>query len=83
MRSLIIIAIVVMLGLVQGLAFASDYAPKQNDRINLYKVTSDNENAPMYSGYYRDSEGTVHRVAVWSGTSDNYLEGSVTIPTSQ
>jgi hypothetical protein len=83
MRSITIIATVVMLGLLQGLAFASDYAPKQNDRINLYKVTSENENAPMYSGYYRDSEGTVHRVAVWSGTSDNYLEGSVTIPTSE
>ena len=83
MRSITIIATVVMLGLLQGLAFASEYAPKQNDRINLYKVTSDNENAPMYSGYYRDSEGTVHRVAVWSGTSDNYLEGSVTIPTSE
>lgn len=83
MRSITIIATVVMLGLLQGLAFANDYAPKQNDRINLYKVTSDNENAPMYSGYYRDSEGTVHRVAVWSGTSDNYLEGSVTIPTSE
>ena len=83
MRSITIITTVVMLGLLQGLAFASDYAPKQNDRINLYKVTSENENAPMYSGYYRDSEGTVHRVAVWSGTSDNYLEGSVTIPTSE
>jgi hypothetical protein len=78
MRSLIIIAM-----LFSTIAFASDYAPKQNDRINLYKVTSDNENAPMYSGYYRDSEGTVHRVAVWSGTSDNYLEGSVSVPTSQ
>ena len=83
MRSITIITTVVMLGLLQGLAFASDYAPKQNDRINLYKVTSENENAPMYSGYYRDSEGTVHRVAVWSGTSDNYLEGSVSIDTSE
>ncbi len=83
MRSITIITTVVMLGLLQGLTFASDYAPKQNDRINLYKVTSENENAPMYSGYYRDSEGTVHRVAVWSGTSDNYLEGSVSIDTSE
>lgn len=83
MRSITIIATVVMLGLLQGLAFASDYAPKQNDRINLYKVNSENENAPMYSGYYRDSEGTVHRVAVWSGTSDNYLEGSVSVDTSE
>jgi hypothetical protein len=78
MRSLIIIAM-----LFSTVAFANDYAPTQNDRINLYKVNSENENAPMYSGYYRDSEGTVHRVAVWSGASDNYLEGSVTIPTSQ
>jgi len=83
MRSITIITTVIMLGLLQGLAFASDYAPKQNDRINLYKVNSENENAPMYSGYYRDSEGTVHRVAVWSGTSDNYLEGSVSIDTSE
>ena len=44
MRSLIIIAM-----LFSTVAFASDYAPKQNDRINLYKVTSENENAPMYS----------------------------------
>ena len=40
-------------------AFANDYAPERNDRINLYKVTSDNENAPMYSGYYKDSDGVV------------------------
>tara|TARA_R100001443_G_scaffold52541_1_gene64298 strand:+ start:1606 stop:1845 length:240 start_codon:yes stop_codon:yes gene_type:complete len=75
--------IVVMFAMLLGtIAFADDqYAPKQNDRINLYKVTSDNENAPMYSGYYRDSEGVVHQVAVWSGTSDKYLEGSVTIST--
>jgi len=78
MRSLIIIAM-----LFSTVAFANDYAPTQNDRINLYKVNSENENAPMYSGYYRDSEGTVHRVAVWSGTSDNYLEGSVSIDTSE
>jgi len=48
MRSLIIIAM-----LFSTVAFANDYAPTQNDRINLYKVTSENENAPMYSGYYR------------------------------
>ena len=59
--------------------FADDkYAPKEPGRINLYKVVSDNENAPMYSGYYRDSKGVLHQVAVWSGTSDKYLEGSVT-----
>jgi|TARA_R110002020_G_scaffold452580_1_gene667017 hypothetical protein len=56
----------------------SEYAPSSNDRIILYKVTSDNENAPMYSGYYRDSDGKVHQVAVWSGRSDKYLEGPVT-----
>ncbi len=83
MRSITIIATVVMLGLLQGLAFASDYAPKQNDRINLYKVNSENENAPMYSGYYRDSEGTVHRVAVWKGITENYLAGSVTVDISE
>ena len=42
-------------------------------------MTSENENAPMYSGYFRDSEGVVHRVAVWSGRRDNYLEGPVTL----
>ena len=78
MRSLIIIAM-----LFSTVAFASDYAPKQNDRINLYKVNSENENAPMYSGYYRDSEGTVHRVAVWKGITENYLAGSVTVDISE
>ena len=74
----IVVIIAMLLGTV---AFASDdqYAPKQNDRIKLYKVVSENENAPMYSGYFRDSEGVVHRVAVWSGRSDNYLEGPVTL----
>ena len=56
------------------------YAPTQNDRIILYQVTSENENAPKYSGYYRDSNGVVHRVALWSGRSDKYLEGPVTLP---
>jgi len=58
-------------------AFANDYAPERVDRINLYPVTSDNENAPKYSGYYKDSNGEVHQVAVWA-VSDKYLEGSVT-----
>mgnify|MGYP006891227575 FL=1 len=49
----------------------------------LYKVSSENENAPLYSGYFRDSNGVVHDVAVWSGRSDNYLEGSVTVDTSE
>jgi hypothetical protein len=60
------------------IAFANDYAPESNDRINLYLVTSDNENAPMYSGYYKDSNGVVHQVALWAGNSDKYLEGPVT-----
>ena len=60
------------------IAFANDYAPERNDRINLYKVVSDNENAPLYSGYYKDSNGEVHQVAVWAGNSDKYLEGPVT-----
>ena len=78
----IVVIIAMLLGTV---AFANDdqYAPKQNDRINLYKVVSENENAPMYSGYFRDSEGVVHQVAVWAGASDKYLEGSVTIPTTE
>jgi len=42
-------------------------------------VTSDNENAPLYSGYYKDSDGVVHQVAVWAGNSDKYLEGPVTL----
>jgi len=73
--------IVVILAMLLGtVAIADDsYAPSQNDRIVLYKVTSENENAPMYSGYFRDSAGVVHRVAVWSGRSDNYLEGPVTL----
>ena len=77
--------IVVMIAMLLGtVAFANDqYAPKQNERINLYKVVSENENAPMYSGYFRDSQGVVHQVAVWAGASDKYLEGSVTIPTTE
>ena len=60
--------IVVMIAMLLGtVAFAND----------------ENENAPMYSGYFRDSEGVVHRVAVWAGASDKYLEGSVTIPTTE
>ena len=70
---------ILILILIGSITFAaeSDYAPKENNRINLYKVNSENENAPMYSGYYRDSEGNIHRVAVWSGTSDDFLAGSV------
>ena len=70
----IVILFTMLLGTV---AYADDYAPDRNDRINLYLVTSDNENAPKYSGYYKDSNGEVHQVAVWA-VSDKYLEGSVT-----
>ena len=76
----IVILFTMLLGTV---AYADDYAPDRNDRINLYLVTSDNENAPMYSGYFRDSNGVVHDVAVWSGITDNYLSGSVTVETSE
>ena len=71
--------IVLLTMLFSTLAFAeSEYAPDNNDRIILYLVTSDNENAPMYSGYYKDSNGVVHQVALWAGNSDKYLEGPVT-----
>jgi len=83
MKSIIMIATVLMLGLLQTVAFANEYAPKDNDRIVLYKVSSENENAPMYSGYFRDSNGVVHDVAVWSGITENYLSGSVTVETSE
>ena len=83
MKSLIILSTVIMLGALQSVAFSNDYAPQNNDRIVLYKVSSENENAPLYSGYFRDSNGAVHDVAVWSGRSDNYLEGSVTVDTSE
>ena len=51
--------------------------------VMLAMLVSENENAPMYSGYFRDSQGVVHQVAVWAGASDKYLEGSVTIPTTE
>ena len=74
--------IVILTMLFSTLAFAeSEYAPSNNDRIILYKVTSDNDNAPEYSGYYKDSDGEVHQVAVWAGSSDKYLEGPVTAMT--
>ncbi len=74
--------VVIFALLLSTVAYADDnqYAPTQNDRIVLYQVTSENENAPKYSGYYRDSNGVVHRVALWSGRSDKYLEGPVTLP---
>lgn len=70
---------ILILILIGSITFAaeSDYAPKENNRIHLYKVNSENENAPIYSGYYKDSEGNIHRVALWSGTSDDFLAGSV------
>ena len=74
MKSLVILIAM----LFSTIAFANDYAPDRNDRINLYKVVSDNENAPLYSGYYKDSNGEVHQVAVWAGNSDKYLKGPVT-----
>jgi len=74
MRSIVIIIAM----LFSTIAFANEYAPDGNDRINLYLVSSDNENAPMYSGYYKDSNGEVHQVALWAGNSDKYLEGPVT-----
>jgi len=83
MKSLIILSTVIMLGALQSVAFSNDYAPENNDRIVLYKVSSENENAPLYSGYFRDSNGVVHDVAVWSGITDNYLSGSVTVETSE
>lgn len=74
MKSMLIIVAM----LFSTVAFANEYAPDGNDRMNLYLVTSDNENAPMYSGYYKDSNGVVHQVALWAGNSDKYLEGPVT-----
>ena len=57
----------------------NQYVPTDENKIVLWSVQSDNENAPMFSGYITDSQGRVLDVAVWSTVNENFLQGNVTL----
>ena len=57
----------------------NQYVPTDENKIVLWSVQSDNENAPMFSGYITDNQGRVLDVAVWSTVNENFLQGNVTL----
>ena len=57
----------------------NQYVPTDENKIVLWSVQSDNENAPMFSGYITDRQGRVLDVAVWSTVNENFLQGNVTL----
>tara|TARA_R100000008_G_scaffold44256_1_gene25725 strand:- start:54 stop:293 length:240 start_codon:yes stop_codon:yes gene_type:complete len=57
----------------------NQWVPTDENKIVLWSVQSDNENAPMFSGYITDSQGRVLDVAVWSTVNENFLQGNVTL----
>ena len=75
--------VVMFVMLISSCAYAeqtsNQYVPTEENKIVLWSVQSDNENAQMLSGYITDSEGRVLDVAIWSTVNENFHQGSVTL----
>ena len=75
--------VVMFVMLISSCAYAeqtsNQYVPTEENKIVLWSVQSDNENAPMLSGYITDDQGRVLDVAVWSTVNENFHQGSVTL----
>ena len=79
MKSLVVMFVMLIGGVAYAEQTTNQYAPTDENKIVLWSVQSDNENAPMFSGYITDSQGRVLDVAVWSTVNENFLQGNVTL----
>ena len=79
MKSLVVMFVMLIGGVAYAEQTTNQYVPTDENKIVLWSVQSDNENAPMFSGYITDSQGRVLDVAVWSTVNENFLQGNVTL----
>jgi len=79
MKSLVVMFVMLIGSVAYAEQTTNQWVPTDENRIVLWSVPSENENAPLYSGYITDSEGRVLDVAVWSTDNENFLQGTVTL----
>ncbi len=79
MKSLVVMFVMLIGSVAYAEQTTNQYVPTDENKIVLWSVQSDNENAPMFSGYITDSQGRVLDVAVWSTVNENFLQGNVTL----
>ena len=79
MKSLVVMFVMLIGGVAYAEQTTNQWVPTDENKIVLWSVQSDNENAPMFSGYITDSQGRVLDVAVWSTVNENFLQGNVTL----
>jgi hypothetical protein len=79
MKSLVVMFVMLIGSVAYAEQTTNQWVPDTENQIVLWSVQSDNENAPMFSGYITDSQGRVLDVAVWSTVNENFLQGNVTL----
>jgi len=79
MKSLVVMFVMLIGSVAYAEQTTNQWVPDTENQIVLWSVQSDNENAPMFSGYMTDSQGRVLDVAVWSTVNENFLQGNVTL----
>ncbi len=79
MKSLVVMFVMLIGSVAYAEQTTNQWVPTDENKIVLWSVQSDNENAPMFSGYITDSQGRVLDVAVWSTVNENFLQGNVTL----
>jgi len=79
MKSLVVMFVMLIGSVAYAEQTTNQYVPTDENKIVLWSVQSDNEDAPMFSGYITDSQGRVLDVAVWSTVNENFLQGNVTL----
>ena len=79
MKSLVVMFVLLIGSVAYAEQTTNQYVPTDENKIVLWSVQSDNENAPMFSGYITDNQGRVLDVAVWSTVNENFLQGNVTL----
>ena len=79
MKSLVVMFVMLIGSVAYAEQTTNQYVPDTENQIVLWSVQSDNENAPMFSGYITDNQGRVLDVAVWSTVNENFLQGNVTL----
>ena len=79
MKSLVVMFVMLIGSVAYAEQTTNQWVPTDENQIVLWSVQSDNENAPMFSGYITDSQGRVLDVAVWSTVNENFLQGNVTL----
>jgi len=79
MKSLVVMFVMLVSSYAYAEQTTNQYVPTEENKIVLWKVQSDNENSPVFSGYITDNEGRVLNVAIWSTVNDNFIQGSITL----